>query len=397
MSLLDELHPATYKGVKFLMMISSVIGGRKSVRHEFPNSDKQTIEDLGLAPKIFNVTAVISGDSYIQDRSRFISVLEDGEPGVLAHPWFGQLNNYVARTYTLLENLTSLGEAKFTITFEISNTEGVPVKAQNTLSIISAANDTTIAAVVADFAANYNVNTGFIGNFTDAVAKSNSVITAFRNNITVIAATGVAQVNELTKQLDAFENNVNGLIGQPQDLIDSISELYSTTNTIYDTPADNNIVFEQFFDFGDTDTTINPTTAGLIERLNNRDIMNQANQILALSYTYFNTAQIDFETVDQIEESADTLETQYQKVITGDGLTDETKSVLTDMRTAMQEFFEEQRLNARQIIEVDTNLTSARLLAFQYYADSSEAGQLIELNQFEDVSFIEGVVKVLTE
>lgn len=396
MSLLDELHPATYKGVKFLMKISSVTGGRKSVRHEFPNSDKQTIEDLGLSPRVFNVTAIVSGDNYIQERDRFLSVLEDGQPGILTHPWFGQLNNYFARTYTLLENLTSLGEARFTVAFEISNTEGVPVKAKNTVSIISAANDAVNTAVSSDVAENYNVSTKFIGNFTDATVTANNVVTEFRKNTAVISATA-DEINAFNQQLSIFQANVNSLVQAPQELIDSIINLYGTVNSLYPSVSNTVDVLAGFFDFGDDDTVINPTTAGLTERRNNRNIINQANQMIALSYSYFNTAQIDFETVTQIEESADILETQYQKIIEGDGLTDVTKSVLTDMRVAMQEFFEEQRLNARQVIEIDTNLTSARLLAFQYYADSSEAEQLIKLNQFNDVSFIEGVVDVLTE
>jgi len=397
MSLLEELHPASYKGVKFFMTASNITGGGKTVRHEFPNSDKQTIEHLGLAPRVFNITAVIAGDSYIQDRNDFLAAIETKTPGVLIHPWFGQLENYIARTYTLLENLTSLGEAKFRVVFEISNSDGIPVKAQNTLSIIEAANDKTIATIITDFTENYRVTNSFIGNFSDATSKVNNLITEFRNNITIIAAIVIAEVNTLTQELENLENNVNGLVQQPGELIEDISELFSTTDKLYATPANTVIVLNGFFDFGDNDVAINPTTAGLTERLNDRNILNQANQALALSYSYFNTAQIVFDTVDQIDKSADALEVQYKKIIDRAGLTNETKSIITDMRAAMQEFFDEQRLIASQILTVDTYLTSARLLAFQYYEDSSRAPQLIELNGFKDVSFIEGPVKVLTE
>lgn len=396
MSLLEELHLAAYKGIKFLMMSSTVTGGRKDIRHSFPNSDKQKIEDLGLAPKVFNVTAIISGDSYIQDRDRFISVLEDNTPGVLIHPWFGQLNNYKARSYTLLENLTTLGEAKFSIVFEISNIEGIPIKAQNTLSVLEAANDALIAAVKTDVATNYNITTSFIGNFSDATEKANNLVTAFRDNTALVSATA-DEINAFNQELSTFESNITSLVQNPQELVDSMSNLFGTIDSLYPTVTSTVEVMKGFFDFGDDDTTINPTTAGLSERLKNRNVMNQSNQMLGLSYAYFNTAQITFDTVIQIEESAAELETQYQKIIDSDGLGDSTKSVLTDMRAAMQEFFEEQRINARQLLNVDTNLTSARLLSFQYYNDSGQAPQLIELNGFKDVSFVAGSVQVLTE
>lgn len=397
MSLEEQLQPASFKGVSFYVTAATVTGGRKDIKHSFPNSNRQTIEDLGLAPRVFNITAVISGDdTYVQDRDRLIAALEEGGPGILIHPFYGQLNNYVARTYTLAEDLTTLGEARFTIVFEISDSTGLPVQSQNTLSIIDTANQNVVAGVQEDITGTYNVTPGFLGNFQAAKDKINEGITAFNENTSVLQA-DAAQINAFNQELNEFSNNINSLVKNPSELATSITNLYNTVDSLYASVESTAAVLAGFFDFGDDDTPITPTTAGLVERKTNNNVLNSAMQSLALSYAYFNTAQVTFETVEQIDEAASELEKQYRKVIKAEGLSDATKDELTNLRTELQSFFNSQRTIARQIIEVDTNKTSARLLSYQYYGDSSEGETILELNNVkQDVNFIEGTVKILT-
>ena len=43
MALLDQLSPASYKGAPFLVNRVSTSGGRKTVQHDFPNSNIQVL------------------------------------------------------------------------------------------------------------------------------------------------------------------------------------------------------------------------------------------------------------------------------------------------------------------------------------------------------------------
>ncbi len=408
MSLLNELSSASYKGVSFLTTSSKITGGRKDVKHSFPNSNKQTIEDLGLSPRAFQMSASIIGQAvspvigeqtstdYIQRRDAFLRVLEEGGPGPLVHPFYGRLENYVARTYTLLENLTELGEAKFLITFEISNIIGVPIAAETTLNTINKFNDLFIGSCIANLEDNYTVTPSFLGNFGSAVDKMNDVVTEFKDNISFLQV-AANEINTFSRKINSLETNILTLVQQPRALVDSITGLFFTVNNLYPTIEATLAVFAGFFDFGDNDTTINITTASLAERKTNDDIINATIIALPCSYTYLNASQVIYTTVEDIEEVADTLEIQYQKVISKEGLSDETKSTLTDLRVETQKFFDQQKLTVRQIIDINTNLTSARLLAYQYYGDSSQGEELALLNNVDDVTFIEGDIEVLTE
>jgi len=395
MSLLEQLQPASFKGVPFLVISASTAGGRRDVKHLYPNSDRQVIEDLGKSQRVFNIEAIVTGETYIQGRDRLLEVLEEGGAGTLIHPLYGQYDNIVARTYTLLEDLTELGAAKFSIVFEVTGELGIPTQAMSTINEVSAGNEAFVEGLEADIADNFTVTSSFTGNFSAAMDKLDEVVTAF-NDTTSLLQAEADEINAFSKQVSDFSANIPSLIQAPSNLATALTSLFNTVSGLYPTAADTVGVLSGFFSFGADDTVINETTAIKVERANNNKLINQAVQATALSYAYLNTAAIDFETDTEVVASASTLEAQYQTVISSNGLTEDTKALLTDLRTTMQTFFDEQKLNSSQVLAVETNLTSARLLSFQYYGTSDNGEQLIELNAAEDVTFIEGAVQVVS-
>lgn len=141
---------------------------------------------------------------------------------------------------------------------------------------------------------------------------------------------------------------------------------------------------------------ISATTAELIEREKNDNILDQSVNAQALSYAYVSVAQVSFETVAEIEVAERELETQYKLIVDPESSNKEVNTALTDMRIIVQAFFDEQRLSVKQVISVHTNITSARLLSYQYYGESETAAQIVGLNGISDVSFVEGDVDILT-
>ena len=399
MSLLDELHPGSYKGVSFLIASSSIAGGRKDVQHNYPNSNKQTIEDLGLKPRVFTVAAIINADrennNYIQRRDRFLSILEQGGPGTLVHPLYGQIDNVVARNFTLIEDLTELGDGKINITFTVSDDLGVPVKSQNTLSVIENSFNGTIDAINSDVANNFSVNTFNLNSFSDAVGTLNDMVTEFNTNTNFLQATA-DQIDTFSRELTEFQTNITSLVRGPQALADSITTLFNVVGNMYPTFEATADVLAGFFDFDDNKTPRTENTASRIERNRNDNIMKAAMQNVSLSHAYFTTSQIDFETVTDIESRADDLEIQFQKAIAADGLQPETKDTMKTLRDDVQQFFDDQKLTARQLINVNTSLTSTRLLSHQYYGNSDEGERIADINNTDDVTFIEGNVQILT-
>lgn len=87
----EELLPASFRGVPFEVEGDSGSFGRRVQVHEYPQRDKPWTEDLGRATRAFEITAFLIGPDYLQQRDDFIAALETEGPGLLVHPWYGEL------------------------------------------------------------------------------------------------------------------------------------------------------------------------------------------------------------------------------------------------------------------------------------------------------------------
>ena len=66
------------------------------------------------------------------------------------------------------------------------------------------------------------------------------------------------------------------------------------------------------------------------------------------------------------------------------------------LRINVQDFLDDRRLSASQVITVDTQRLPLRVITYQYYGSSERAQQLLELNQDINVLTYEGNIKVVT-
>ncbi len=396
MAIEDKLLKGSYQGVEFFATSFSTGGGRKKVVHTFPNSDKQFIEDLGRIPRSYGMTLIIAGgDSYFLNRDNMLRVLENGDDGKLVHPIYGDIENIVASEITVNETLTELGEGKITVIFKVSEGTGIPEKSGNSLHQIETDQLTATIAFNSSMAAEYKTSTNFPNSYVDSLAKANKSVTAFRESTSFVQASA-DKINEFTAELNAFETNITSLVRQPQAFADSVQSLFTTMGNLHPTVDATIAAIERLFIFGADDVAIIETTPALIEQAKNRKILNDVIQSNALVYSYLNSAQLNYETVNDIDKRAGTLDVQYKKLSESTGLDDSAKQSLSDMRVNMQSFFETQKLTALQIITVNTNPISARLLAFQYYGSDVRGEALAELNNTSEPSFLEDDVEIFT-
>lgn len=439
MTLKNELYPASFKGAPFLISIGKTSGGRKDVLHSFPNSNKQTVEDLGLNPRTFEIQGIINEPNYIQKRDNLLQALEEGGTGALIHPLFGNLSNMVCRSFILNEDLTELGDGKISMIFTVSDDLGIPVGTEDTVSFLGESNSIVLDATNSDIANGFSISRKFRESFVDATATLNRAFDAFDEK-TKIVAQATDATNEFSSLINTFSTNINNLARQPQALADSINNIFQNINGLYATisavsltgnqsittgvtpvtevvtvdlasAAKNTLaVFENFFDFDDDQVELLPTTVSKIERQTNNDIIKQTMQLNALSFSYLNAAQVEFGTVDDIDETADRLEAQFKKIIENNDelnkllllspepkeVGNETINALKDMRTQTQQFFEAAKLTVKQIITVKTVEIPVRVLTYQYYGSSELSEDIVALNDDPNVSFYKGDIKILT-
>ena len=78
-------------------------------------------------------------------------------------------------------------------------------------------------------------------------------------------------------------------------------------------------------------------------------------------------------------------------------LSSTTINELEELRTITQSLFDEQKLNARRIINVNTQRLPARVISFQYYGNSDQGADIGQLNADINVSSLSGNIEILTE
>lgn len=392
-----ETKPAKYKNVDFLMLTSAISGGRKDVIHNYPGSARQTVEDLGPKQKGYSLTAVIPAFEYYKKRDDLLRVLDEGGAGVLVHPFYGDVQQIVARNYVLNERISELGRAEIRISFEVDTDSAIktaaPQKDTESVSEIENLNETLVADISEDIEDKVVVTPAAIGNYDDLKEQLNDAQALF-DSATKTIAIATDKVDSWTAQVNEFSTDINRLISAPADLASSIEGLFSAANELYNAPSDQFEVFKRFFGFGDDDITINAATPGLEERAVNRDVIRQAIQVEALGYCYLNASQIEFDTITDIDSVNTILNDQYAKALESDGLTD--LSDLTNLRTTTNKFLDAQRLSAKRIISVNTHMKPLSVIAYQYYGNTNNAALLVELNPDQQVSFAEGAIDVVT-
>lgn len=69
---------------------------------------------------------------------------------------------------------------------------------------------------------------------------------------------------------------------------------------------------------------------------------------------------------------------------------------LQDLRAVTQRFFDDQKVSAKQIINVQTQELPARIIAFQYYGSSELGSNIAQLNNEINVSNLAGNIDILT-
>lgn len=397
----------SFKGIPIRIDSGSVTGGRKNVKKEFPNRDTQTIEDLGLRPRTYNLQIVVAPrttvaggitktrQDYFDYRDSLISALENKGPGDLIHPLYGRIENVVATTFTINEDFSDFGRTRLFVTFKVSDDTGVPRQTLTAVSQLNKSNTDINTAVDADITDNYSVDTKFKNNFGDAADKINEIIGSAVDATSFLGA-AADEINEFNALIGQMSADVNSLVIAPNSLASSINNLFSNIDGLFGTTENTAKAFQGLFGFGGSDEDdVNPTTAGRIQRKQNRAVLNGAVNASTLGFAYVNSAQIQFENVREIEEAADDLEVQFQVVMTS-GSSNEVIAAVTDMRVIVQQFFDEQKTTAKQITEIHTNTIPARVLSYQYYGESESANDIIGLNEITDVSFVQGDVEILT-
>lgn len=395
MSILRKLNKASFRGAEFYVVSTSTEGGRKTVSHEYPNTDRRFVEDLGKMQRVFTVDGYISGkdSQYFQRRNALLSALEQPGTGVLIHPFYGSIT-VVPRPYTITEDMTRLNEAKVSMVFEISSPAVYPKEAANNKSKLTAGANDVLAKASADTSSHFSVSSA-LNNFRAAQDKLTAVGNKFRDAAEKVNAVSDT-VNELNSNINAFRDDINFLINTPSNLAASINAMFVGVSQLTTDPVGQLGILKGFYKFGQTDTAYPSNTASYVERITNNTTINNNINVSALALSYGLLVSFEFGNTDEIDSVEGDLEEQYEYATAGD-MDPDLRASLDSLRNESRIYFDRLRLQVAKIIDVTTTLMPITVLNYSYYGNTTLTSELIDLNNISDPSFVSGQVKVLTQ
>ena len=306
---LDELKQASWMGVDFIVDSISTTGGQKTVVHEYPNSNVRTIESLGKFQNGYEVNAIISGNEYFNLKKRLTDKLTTSGVGEFVHPFDGAIQCYVDGNYTLVESDRNIGVATISFNLLVAEDKKTNPKA-NVPSTTVVANQADLAdkASVANIA---NLTAPISSVFTAAKAKAKQVAD-FVNDKKEQATQAKEAISEVQRNIDEFTADIVDLINIPAQLGVSVIGLYQSVQSLYTQPIDRLDAMFQFFNFGDSDPVNPPNTTDSRVRLNQfTNVLDNAANCCALSQAYRVSADVTYDSLEQIEEVQQILEEQF--------------------------------------------------------------------------------------
>jgi len=400
MSFKEQLLKGSYRGVSFNFVQAGKTGGRKTVNHNFLNSDIVVSEDLGKAPETLSLLIRISGEGgdYLANKSKMETALKTKGPAILRHPTYGKLNVALNGDYSINENLSSLGFAELSVSF---------IVVEHRRSFIQFAS-----------IAPQNLN-----NLANKFAKQKEL--SFSNlygisNITSLKQAG-AFVSAVSKDFKQVQNLIDNpfkagdfagqLLGFEKGAFEDVSDLardtyllfYNANNTI-ESASDRYDFFSSLFGFGDDADEINQTTRARVELAKNQEVQRTTIQANAIMFASASATLVNYDTDSQLENVISQIDAQFKKVQDDDGTTSEDYALLQEQRVLFAKATNELILDTSRIIEVDVNNIGLSSLIYQYYGTRESSDDfdriynlILSLNEFEETGNLNGTIKLVTE
>lgn len=398
MSWQERLRAASFRGVPFFVDNVESKFGRRSVLHEYPLRDKPFVEDLGRKARAFTVEAIIlatprTGNDYMGARDALIDAIEKPGPGLLVHPYLGELRVSITEA-GLKESTAEGGKATFTLTCIETGEEQFPQVLANTQSLVGARADTAVAAINNDFASRFKVNLlpSFISTAADGLLGS--ALTSMQD-LTSITPTLPATVADFLPQISTASANLTALLRTPVTLATTFSGLIGGLRSLVEAPADALKMLGTLFSFGSAGTStavtaIAATTPSRAQQGINQDAITDLIQRTAVVEGARAASEIaftDFTGASAVRDQlCDALDGLMENAID-----DATFNALADLRAAVVQDIGARGADLARVVGFTPKATlPALVVAHILYGDATRADEIVARNHIRNPGFVPG-------
>jgi prophage DNA circulation protein len=390
----DNLEPASFRGISFFVQSGNMTGGQHIITHEYPNADHYN-EHLNKRPREFSVAGFVIGDDYKNRAEALAQACEQGEPGLLVHPWMGTVVVSVTG-YSIEWSYSDQRMAMITFNFIAEPEAKKNVIVEDNFTVVL--QDTKTAALSVNNSLAALLQKTPIAYVADAAEKT--IRTAFDS---IKAVKNQARKSaEFLQRIHKLDAELSLLISAPADLSSAFIDLIAfgfgagTESSPYIGQATFKDLQEvsNLFTFGsDFVDPVGASPSVLIEKQNQNAIRDSV-RLSATVITGRIAADLQFTSYDQAISTQKNIADQMDSILESD-ISDDLYITISKLKSSVITDINLRAANLSRVQDYTPQATMPSLvLSYKLYGTISKENDLIARNNIRYPLFVNGGVPI---
>ncbi|WP_336341761.1 DNA circularization protein [Pseudomonas atacamensis] len=231
----DNYRAASFRGVPFFVESADSTHGRRQAVHEHAQRDVPYTEDLGRKAREFSVSGYMIGADYQAQRDELIKACETAGPGVLVHPYRGEMT-VTCRGLGVSESSGEGGMCVIKLTFLEAGEASFPSAKVDTVNAISEKGNAVTAAAEKSFVSDF-LTTGFPAYVAQSAATSLAELGEFMASPGLSFAGDLQAASDFYSQAKGLASDAFALVQQPLQMVSRITGLFGSIRSAFGSGA----------------------------------------------------------------------------------------------------------------------------------------------------------------
>lgn len=409
----DNYRAATFRGVGFFVATADSSHGRRQAVHETAQRDIPYTEDLGRKSREFGITGYLLGKDYDVAREELIKACEEAGPGVLVHPYRGELT-VVCRGLNVSETTEEGGKCTLSMTFLEAGEVSYPSAKVDSVNAISEKGNEVTEAAKENFVSDF-LTKGYPSFVADAATAQIKDLSDFLSSPEFIVSSDIQAVSDYYVKVKTLGSDAFSLIQQPFEFADQVVDAIGSIRSAFGGSAFSMLVnlYDRYFPSDDDETggSGGPVLAATPSR---QQVVKNSKAVAGIvrqaAISEAAVAAVVTQTTESVSNggtkitSAPTTYDSYESAIVvrtelADRLDDESLATpndlvyvaLTDLRTAVVQAVPNPDQDLPRLASFSPRQTMPSLVvAYQLYGDASRADDIVARNDPRRPGFLTG-------
>ena len=402
----DNYRAATFRGVGFFVATADSSHGRRQAVHEAAQRDIPYTEDLGRKSREFSITGYLLGKEYDVAREELIKVCEQAGPGVLVHPYRGELT-VVCRGLNVGESSDEGGKCTISMTFLEAGEASYPSAKVDSVNAISAKAGEVTEASKENFVSDF-LTKGYPSFVAEAATSQIKGLSDFLSSPEFIVSSDIQAVSDYYNKVKGIGSDAFSLIQAPFEFAGQVVGAISSIRSAFGSSAFGMLMslYDQYFPSSDESSSsgtpsrqqvVKNTSA--VSALVRQAAISEAAVAAVVTQTTENVSSGGTKTTSEATkydsyEAAIAVRTELsdrldeESEMTGNDLV---YVAVTDLRTAVVQAVPDPEQDLPRLATFSPRQTlPALVVAYQLYGDASRAEDIVLRNDPRRPGFLIG-------